>query len=114
MPGGSQPSGPIAAGNLKDLPPGTFRVMGEIAIARDSGGVYAMSAICTHAGCPTKVSGPGLFCPCHGSRFDENGQVTRGPARAPLPHFQVDIAADGTITVQASTVVGADARTATG
>jgi cytochrome b6-f complex iron-sulfur subunit len=88
--------------------------MGEIAIAHDSGGIYAMSAICTHAGCPTKVSGAGLFCPCHGSRFDENGNVTHGPARASLPHYQVDIAADGAITVQASTVVAAEMRTSTG
>jgi Rieske Fe-S protein len=110
-PGGSQPSGPIALGNVKDLPPGSFRVMGEVVLARDSGGVYAMSAVCTHAGCPTRVSGAGLFCPCHGSVFDQDGNVTRGPARQALPHFQVDIAGDGAITVQASTLVSSRTRT---
>jgi Rieske Fe-S protein len=107
----SEPTGPIAAGNVKDLPSGSFRVMGEVALGRDAGGVYAMSAVCTHAGCPTVVNGAGLYCPCHGSIFDHDGNVTRGPARRALPHYQVDIAADGAITVQASMVVAADTRT---
>jgi len=108
--GGEQPSGPIAAGNVKDVPVGTFRVMGEIVIARDGGGLYAMSAVCTHAGCPTRTTSAGLFCPCHGSIFDRDGQVTRGPARAPLPHFQIDLGADGSITVQASQHVSPETR----
>ena len=114
MPGASSPSGPIAAGNVKDLPSGTFRVMGEVVVAHDAGGIYAMSAICTHAGCPTRPSGSGLFCPCHGSVFDPNGNVTRGPARAPLPHFKVELGSDGTITVQASEIVAPDTRLAAG
>jgi Rieske Fe-S protein len=108
--GGDQPSGPIAAGNVKDVPLGTFRVMGEIVIARDGGGLYAMSAVCTHAGCPTRATSAGLFCPCHGSIFDRDGQVTRGPARASLPHFQIDLGPDGSITVQASMPVSAETR----
>jgi Rieske Fe-S protein len=112
QPGGQQPTGPIAAGNVKDVPVGTFRVMGEIVIARDAGGLYAMSAICTHAGCPTRVTNAGLFCPCHGSIFDQDGQVTRGPARASLPHFQVEVDAAGAITVQASMIVSPDTRVA--
>jgi nitrite reductase/ring-hydroxylating ferredoxin subunit len=107
----TQPTGPIAAGNVKDVPAGTFRVMGEVVLARDGGGLYALSAVCTHAGCPTVANGGGLFCPCHGSRFDQDGNVTRGPARQALPHFQVDLASDGAITVQASTVVSSDTRT---
>jgi nitrite reductase/ring-hydroxylating ferredoxin subunit len=108
--GGGQPTGPIAAGKVQDLPVGTFRVMGDVVVARDSGGLYAMSAVCTHAGCPTRESNGQLFCPCHGSLFDRNGNVTRGPARQALPHFQVEVGPDGSLTVQASTVVAADAR----
>lgn len=49
----------------------------------------AMSMICTHQGCDTAVvSGTMVVCPCHGSRFDKNGDVIEGPADQPLARFQ--------------------------
>jgi Rieske Fe-S protein len=109
--GRDQPTGPIAAGNVSDLPAGAFKVMGDVVLARDDGGIYAMSAICTHAGCPTqRNSAGGLSCPCHGARFDRDGKVLAGPARSPLPHFAVDLATDGAITVQADAVVAEQVR----
>jgi thiosulfate dehydrogenase [quinone] large subunit len=77
-----------------------------------------MSAVCTHAGCllddsADKVS-TGLSCPCHGSAFDGNGSVTAGPARSPLQHYAVTIAADGSITVDGSQPVSASTRTSAG
>jgi Rieske Fe-S protein len=111
QPGYDQPTGPIAAGNVSDLPVGAFKVMGEVVVARDSGGIYAMSAVCTHAGCliaPNRAGG--LSCPCHGAVFDRDGGVLAGPARRPLPHFQVDLASSGNITVEADNVVALDVR----
>lgn len=41
-------------------------------------------AICTHLGCvPISETGTNhgkFFCPCHGSRYDTSGRVTKGPA----------------------------------
>ena len=51
---------------------------------------YAIKAECTHLGCLVQedvalLAGPGGFaCPCHGSKYDATGAVTRGPAPAPL------------------------------
>ena len=48
--------------------------------------IYA--ANCTHLGCiPTEVSSgfDQWLCPCHGSRFDALGRVTKGPAPTNLP-----------------------------
>jgi Rieske Fe-S protein len=113
----SPPTGPVGAGNVSAITLGSLSaVAGEaVILGRDAGGLYAMSAACTHAGCPVSVVSIGgteeLSCPCHGSLFDANGEVTRGPARAPLQHYLVDVAYDGTITVQGGMPVSADART---
>ena len=114
-PKGSPPTGPVSGGNLSALSPGTLLVMSNVAVARDADGVYAMSAVCTHAGCllvdSAATIGSGLACPCHASLFDGNGAVTRGPAGAALQHYLVTIAADGSITVDGSQPVAATART---
>jgi Rieske Fe-S protein len=45
----------------------------------------AFSMLCTHEGCPLKPPVAGLItCPCHGSQFDLDGKVRRGPAELPL------------------------------
>jgi len=114
-PTGSPPTGPVSAGNVSALTVGAMLVMSNVVVARDAGGVYAMSGVCTHAGCLLGDSGrtiaAGLACPCHGSLFDGDGNVTRGPAGAPLQHYQVTIAADGAITVDGGQPVAASSRT---
>ena len=115
-PTGSPPTGPVSGGNLSALTVGGLRVMGNVVVARDAQGVYGFSAVCTHASCLlTDSSGQiaaGLDCPCHASRFDGNGAVLRGPAREALQHYQVTIAADGSITVDGSQPVADSARAA--
>ena len=56
--------------------------------------VIALSAICTHAGCSMDfVPADHLInCPCHGSQFDEDGAVLRGPARRPLKTYVATLA----------------------
>jgi nitrite reductase/ring-hydroxylating ferredoxin subunit len=107
----STPCGPISAGKASDLAVGALRDLGEVAIGRDANGLYAMSTICTHAGCPTQPTSGGLYCACHGSLFASDGRVIRGPARAPLPHYQLDVDPAGDLTVQAGMVVPASDRT---
>jgi Rieske Fe-S protein len=110
----SPPTGPVSAGNVSDTMVGALRaVPGEaVFLGRDSDGLFAVSAACTHAGCMLSVtSGEELACPCHGSLFDANGAVLRGPARTALPHFKVDVAADGSITIQGGQEVSAETRT---
>ncbi|MEU0965992.1 Rieske 2Fe-2S domain-containing protein [Streptomyces sp. NPDC005917] len=57
----------------------------------------AFDAACTHQGCPVSFVGPGFHCPCHSSTFDQNGQVTGGPANAPLTKIPVKVV-DGQVT----------------
>ena len=115
---GTPPTGPESAGNISELQVGSLLIMSNVIVARDANGVYAMSAVCTHAGCflddGSQTITAGLSCPCHGSTFDGNGEVTQGPAGTPLQHYAVIITADGSITVEGSTPVSADTRTPTG
>ncbi|MGB3294729.1 MAG: Rieske 2Fe-2S domain-containing protein [Phormidesmis sp.] len=47
---------------------------------------YGISAVCTHLGCTVdwQPAEQAFVCPCHGSRYDELGRVTQGPARRAL------------------------------
>lgn len=49
----------------------------------------ALDDRCTHLGCRQRWNQEkGLFeCPCHGSEFDLEGRVKRGPASRPLPRL---------------------------
>lgn len=79
-----------------DLAPGEsrrFLLGGRPAIVvRTAHGFHAFWAACTHLGCTVRWRrAPGdLFCPCHGARFDLDGRVRGGPARAPLAPLLVE------------------------
>lgn len=75
------------------LPPGEAFVPAgrSVALFRDTEGVHAVSTVCTHLGCIVKPTAAGFECPCHGSRFAKNGDVTGGPAPAPLPWLEVTV-----------------------
>lgn len=46
---------------------------------------------CTHRGYQLTAEKNGLHCNQHGSSFNLNGEVTKGPAAEPLKHFPVSI-----------------------
>jgi len=82
-------------------------------LVRDAGGIYAVSATCLHQGGRIAFNGGGFDCACHGSAYDLNGVVTRGPAPlgSTLPHLKVqEASAGGFLTVDTSTTVAASVR----
>ncbi len=56
----------------------------------DQGGWSALSGVCTHQGCQVQPGAGFARCPCHGSTFDIEGQVVRGPARRALPRYALE------------------------
>lgn len=63
----------------------------RLALMRDDAGFYALSLVCTHLGCTVTVSEDSISCPCHGSRFDRQGKVLKGPADRSLVRMKVEI-----------------------
>lgn len=71
----------------------------ELFVLRNEAGFGVFSSRCTHLGCTVRRTAEGFFCPCHGARYDERGQVMQGPARSPLPWHAIWLEQDGRIWV---------------
>jgi len=105
-PGARHAEQPVPLGQTADLKPGesrlfTFRDPQDacILLRTPKGELKAYRQTCTHLGCAVGAADTGFACPCHGSRFDQDGNVTGGPAPRPLPWFQVTLAPNGEIEV---------------
>jgi nitrite reductase/ring-hydroxylating ferredoxin subunit len=86
---------PGEVGTAEEIAPGEGAVirkgLTKIAACRDTGGLlHERSAVCPHLGCIVDWNSTEKTwdCPCHGSRFDQSGNVLNGPANAGLaePH----------------------------
>jgi len=60
-------------------------------------GFSALSLICTHLGCTVEDGKDGFTCPCHGSRYDMDGNVTHGPAEKHLNVLRVEATDEGNL-----------------
>ena len=90
-------------GQADEFAAGSEKVIGDrnvLVVARGDG-VAAVSMICTHLGCVVIKGEDGFHCPCHGSKFDAEGRVIRGPAPRGLRWLEVSRAADGALLVDA-------------
>jgi Rieske Fe-S protein len=77
-----------------------FRYQGFFLVHR-GGRLFALSSICTHRRCTLNLAPDHSFiCPCHGSTFDPEGAVTRGPAQHSLPQLPVRTDERGRVLVQ--------------
>lgn len=99
----------FSIGKPEDFPSGTRIALGEhrVCIVREADKLCAISTTCTHLGCIIAPSETGFACPCHGSRFDQDGNVTGGPAPKPLPWYALSLAPNGELEVDKGTEVNA-------
>ncbi len=80
-------------------------------VREEDGGMYALSAVCTHLGCVAMREEDGSFlCPCHGSVFEADGAVVAGPAPGGLPWLELSVSADGQIVVDKTRTVAPGTR----
>ncbi|KAJ6696636.1 hypothetical protein OIU85_003029 [Salix viminalis] len=54
---------------------------------------YGINAVCTHLGCvvPWNQAEKKFICPCHGSQYNDQGRVVRGPAPLSLALAHCDL-----------------------
>ena len=104
-----EPPTAFIAGTPLDYADGVVRFNKEkkAYVIGTSNGVYALSAVCTHLGCIARYKSDErvIACPCHGSRFDLEGNVVHGPAPRPLPWLDVTEDASGNLVVDTGIVI---------
>jgi len=63
----------------------------ENSFATKHGMLKIVQPVCPHAGCVVKrnPSEQSWDCPCHGSRFDPDGNILTGPADAALKRLKL-------------------------
>lgn len=106
-----EPPTSFKAGRPEDYPVGSItpNYDQKVYILRTPIGFSALSAVCTHLGCITRwVEEDGLIeCPCHGSKFGQDGSLKAGPAPRPLQHILVTVK-DGELIVDKGVEVEED------
>ena len=72
-----------------------FRFMDKpaVLVKLPNGNYEALSAKCTHLGCTVafRQTEDIFYCNCHGSEFNIDGKVLKGPAALPLTQYAVSI-----------------------
>ena len=110
--------GPTCSGTPTDCgaPPSSFamnqpKIVGsKFFVVRDSGGLYAVSAKCTHEGATNGVSGGVFLCPRHGAQFTFNGDIISGPVFTGLVHYQMCVLGNGNVGVNTAVTVSQSTR----
>jgi cytochrome b6-f complex iron-sulfur subunit len=71
----------------------------NVLVKKADGTLTALSLLCTHVCCVCSYDAASnmVYCPCHGSVFDSNGNVIQGPASSPLPKVELRVDAAGNV-----------------
>jgi len=75
-------------------------------ILRTEGGFLAISAICTHLHCIVNWNEmlKKFECPCHGAKFNQNGEVLEGPPPRPLDLYKLQMVAGNVVVDRTSPI----------
>jgi cytochrome b6-f complex iron-sulfur subunit len=99
----------FAIGKPEEFPSGARIALDEhhVCVVREGDRLCAISTVCTHLGCIVSTTETGFACPCHGSRYDQDGNVTGGPAPKALPWYQLTLAPNGELEIDKGAEVAA-------
>ncbi len=97
----SDPDAPVEfdLGDMANYPVGsrTFKMDIPAVIYNRGGEILAYSLTCTHLGCTVEEDNGAFTCPCHGSRYEKDGMVMKGPAQMSLKRLRVEVLENRTL-----------------
>lgn len=102
--------GMMRFGTLAELPPpgGAPQHVseGRFWLVHEEDGVSALHSSCTHLDCLfTWDKDKEMFvCPCHGSEFEKDGSLLKGPATRSLDRFPVSLVGDDSGVIRAAEI----------
>lgn len=101
-PSESSESAPAQGGAIAktaDVPVGSGVIVDDVVITQPVAGEFkGFSAACTHKGCEmNKIADGTIDCPCHGSKFNLDGTVAKGPATEPLEAKAISVQGDSIV-----------------
>ncbi len=75
-------------------------------VVRLEGGFLAISSICTHLHCIVNWNAvtKRFECPCHGAKFNKQGEVLEGPPPRPLDINKIEVAA-GNVVIDTGVII---------
>ena len=82
-----------------DVPVGSGLIVDKIVVTQPVAGQFkGFSSTCTHKGCTVdKIADGTIDCPCHGSKFNLDGSVAKGPAQKPLEVQAIAVEGDSIV-----------------
>ncbi|HTL28302.1 MAG TPA: Rieske 2Fe-2S domain-containing protein [Tepidisphaeraceae bacterium] len=85
--------GPVDCGDVADYSKDgvydKFAKSNGVMLISHQGKLIALSTKCTHKNCNVLLKEQTIACKCHGSRFDNDGKPTKGPAKAALFRYPI-------------------------
>ena len=80
---------------LKNNIPSGLSISNEVVFYKTNSDLKVYSARCTHLGCKINhIEGDEIVCPCHGSRYNNEGEPIKGPSVKKLKELDFEIEQD--------------------
>ncbi|KZK73589.1 MAG: cytochrome B6 [Pelodictyon luteolum] len=87
----------MVVGKASEVPVNTGKIYAfnkdKVIVINDNGKLTACSAVCTHLGCLVRWEDKDneIFCPCHGAKYTQLGEIISGPQPLPLAPYGVRV-----------------------